>query len=81
MADEQAERTVVPVPRGHLPSLSPLRDDLGEEQRAFAEHLRALRERSGMTSSDLAAALGVDATRRSRYLSGEDLPVAAGRHR
>ncbi|MGW1044042.1 helix-turn-helix domain-containing protein [Streptomyces sp. NPDC002547] len=79
MADEQAERTVVPVPRGHLPSLSPLRDDLGEEQRAF--YLRALRERSGMTSSDLAAALGVDATRLSRYLSGEDLPVAAGRHR
>lgn len=71
----------MPVPRGHLPSLSPLRDDLGEEQRAFAEHLRALRERSGMTSSDLAAALGVDATRLSRYLSGEDLPVAAGRHR
>ncbi|MER5184789.1 helix-turn-helix domain-containing protein [Streptomyces sp. NPDC002896] len=74
MTEEQAERTVVSMPRGHLPRLSPLRDDLGEEQRAFAEHLRALRERSGMTSSDLAAALGVDATRLSRYLSGEDLP-------
>ncbi|MGW7513782.1 helix-turn-helix domain-containing protein [Streptomyces massasporeus] len=68
------ERTVVPRPRGHLPPLSPLRDDLGEEQRSFAEHLRTLRERSGMTSSELAAALGVDATRLSRYLSGEDLP-------
>ncbi|MFF4732912.1 helix-turn-helix domain-containing protein [Streptomyces mirabilis] len=74
MTEEQVGRTVVPMPRGHLPPLSPLRDDLGEELRAFAEHLRALRERSGMTSSDLAAALGVDATRLSRYLSGEDLP-------
>ncbi|MEU2916344.1 helix-turn-helix domain-containing protein [Streptomyces massasporeus] len=74
MTEEQAKRTAVPMPRGQLPPLSPLRDDLGDEQRAFAEHLRALRERSGMTSSDLAAALGVDATRLSRYLSGEDLP-------
>ncbi|MFJ9565967.1 helix-turn-helix domain-containing protein [Streptomyces fuscichromogenes] len=74
MTEEQAGRAVVPVRRGHLPPLSPLKDDLGEERRAFAEHLRALRERSGMTSSDLAEELGVDATRLSRYLSGEDLP-------
>ncbi|MFF9212968.1 MULTISPECIES: helix-turn-helix domain-containing protein [unclassified Streptomyces] len=74
MSEEQAEPTVVPMPRGPLRPLSPLRDDLKEEQRAFAEHLRALRERSQMTSSDLATALGVDATRLSRYLSGEDLP-------
>ncbi|MFF9244686.1 helix-turn-helix domain-containing protein [Streptomyces sp. NPDC014776] len=74
MSEEQAEPAVVPMPRGSLRPLSPLRDGLKEEQRAFAEHLRSLRERSQMTSSDLAVALGVDATRLSRYLSGEDLP-------
>ncbi|MDH6629902.1 transcriptional regulator with XRE-family HTH domain [Streptomyces sp. LBL] len=74
MTEEQSKQSVVPVPGRPLPLLSPLRDDLGEEQRSLAEHLRSLRERIGLASSELATALGVDATRLSRYLSGEDLP-------
>ncbi|MFG2097296.1 helix-turn-helix domain-containing protein [Streptomyces sp. NPDC048612] len=60
------------MPRGR--ALAPLSDGLGTEERAFAEHLRNLRERVGMTSADLAAALCVDPTRLSRYLSGQSLP-------
>ncbi|MCF3173938.1 helix-turn-helix domain-containing protein [Streptomyces sioyaensis] len=60
------------APRGR--ALAPLSSELGTDERAFAEHLRGLRERSAKTSADLAAALEVDATRLSRYLSGQSLP-------
>ncbi|MGX1975461.1 helix-turn-helix domain-containing protein [Streptomyces kronopolitis] len=59
-------------PRGR--ALAPLSADLGAEEKGFAGHLRGLRERAGKTSADLAEALGVDATRLSRYLSGRSLP-------
>ncbi|MEU1106612.1 helix-turn-helix transcriptional regulator [Streptomyces tibetensis] len=68
--EQQPERALVPPRRG----LAPLSDELQGPERAFAEHLRGLRESAGMTSADLAAALGVDATRLSRYLSGQSLP-------
>lgn len=54
--------------------LAPLSTDLRAEERAFAEHLRALRKRADKTSAELAAELCVDATRLSRYLSGQSLP-------
>lgn len=56
------------------PRAGPLDDGLGTKEKAFAEHLRSLRDQTGMTSADLAAALAVDATRLSRYLSGQSLP-------
>ncbi|MGW0584176.1 helix-turn-helix domain-containing protein, partial [Streptomyces sp. NPDC002920] len=62
----------VEAPRGR--GLAPLSDGLGPQERVFAEHLRDLRQRTGMTSADLATELGVDATRLSRYLSGHNLP-------
>ncbi|MFK4067460.1 helix-turn-helix domain-containing protein [Streptomyces sp. NPDC029674] len=55
-------------------ALAPLGADLGAKERAFADHLRGLRERAGKTSTDLAAALCVDPTRFSRFLSGQSLP-------
>jgi transcriptional regulator with XRE-family HTH domain len=55
-------------------SLAPLKKGLREDERVFAEHLRDLRERTGLTSADLAAKLSVDPTRLSRYLSGQSLP-------
>ncbi|MGW2922860.1 helix-turn-helix domain-containing protein [Streptomyces angustmyceticus] len=60
------------VPRAR--ALAPLSADLGTEVRAFAEHLRSLRESAAKTSADLAGELDVDPTRLSRYLSGQSLP-------
>ncbi|MFE7114017.1 helix-turn-helix domain-containing protein [Streptomyces sp. NPDC057654] len=60
------------VSRGR--ALAPLSADLGAEEKAFANHLRDLRELAGKTSVELATELGVDATRLSRYLSGRSLP-------
>ncbi|MBH1937836.1 helix-turn-helix domain-containing protein [Streptomyces sp. AV19] len=71
MTEQRLQAAGMPRARG----LAPLSDDLGAEDRVFAEHLRELRERAGMTSTDLAAALSVDATRLSRYLSGQSLPA------
>ncbi|MFI9031119.1 helix-turn-helix domain-containing protein [Streptomyces sp. NPDC053560] len=71
MTEQHRERAVVPRPR----PLAPLSDELGEDERVFAEHLRELRARTGMTSADLAAALAADPTRLSRYLSGQSLPA------
>ncbi|GHC44874.1 helix-turn-helix domain-containing protein [Streptomyces cinnamoneus] len=67
---EYQEQAIGPRPR----ALAPLSGGLRREERAFAEHLRDLRQRTGMTSTDLAAKLSVDATRLSRYLSGQSLP-------
>lgn len=44
------------------------------EVRAFAEHLRKLREWTGLNSTALAAQLGTDASSLSRYLNGDRLP-------
>ncbi|MDX3663067.1 FxSxx-COOH system tetratricopeptide repeat protein [Streptomyces sp. ID05-26A] len=51
--------------------------DLAHESREFAEYLRMLRKRTGLTSQKLEAELGMGAGSMSRYLSGERLPKLA----
>ncbi|MEO3768730.1 helix-turn-helix domain-containing protein [Streptomyces sp. B8F3] len=55
-------------------ALGALDGGLAADVKVFAEHLRVLRERVGMTSDALAEALGVDPSRLSRFLSGQSLP-------
>ncbi|WP_405494037.1 helix-turn-helix domain-containing protein [Streptomyces sp. NBC_00096] len=74
---EQPLSTRGPQPPQRLSPLS----GLSEEETAFAQHLRDLREDLGMSSTDIVKWLkesepgaAVDASRLSRYLSGTDLP-------
>ncbi|MFE7638902.1 helix-turn-helix domain-containing protein [Kitasatospora sp. NPDC057518] len=70
----------VPVRRG----LAPLDERLSQPQRRCAECLRELRERTGLTSEELAERLGVDRTRLSKFLNGREVPrleIATRLHR
>lgn len=50
---------------------------LAQEVKEFAEHLRSLRQRTGLTSARLEQELGMAAASLSRYLSGDRLPEPA----
>ncbi|MFJ7907381.1 helix-turn-helix domain-containing protein [Kitasatospora sp. NPDC096204] len=60
----------VPVRRG----LAPLDERLSEPERRCAECLREMRQRTGLTSEELAERLGVDRTRLSKFLNGREVP-------
>ncbi|MFJ6139322.1 helix-turn-helix domain-containing protein [Kitasatospora sp. NPDC092286] len=60
----------LPTRRG----LAELDERLSEPERCCAQRLRDLRDRTGLSSEELAHRLRVDKTRLSKYLNGRDVP-------